>query len=119
MNDPAYQKIEEFIRGIQSVNSEHAQIVERVRDLFMDAERNLIQKIMYGGLVFFKDSALIGGVFPYTKHISIEFSNGADFSDPSSALEGNGKSRRHLKIYTAADVDNRDARFFIKQAVGK
>jgi len=34
-------------------------------------------------------------------------------------LEGNGKKRRLLKIYTAADIDTKNAGYFIRQAIGE
>jgi len=118
MNDSALQKVEDFIGDIQSINPEHAGIIELVRDMFMEEGEGLLQGIKYGGLAFFRKGVLVGGIFPYKKHLSIEFSNGAVFNDPLSALEGNGKKRRHLKIYTAADVNAKNAVHFIKQAVG-
>ncbi len=119
MNETATQKIEYFISDIQSVNPEFAEIIELVRDIFTEESEELALGIKYGGLVFFKKDELIGGVFPYKKHLSIEFSDGANFSDPSSKLEGKGKKRRHLKIFKAADIDIKNALFFIKQAVGE
>ena len=119
MNDIALQEVEDFISDVQSVNPEHAEIIELVRDLFTEENEELSQGIKYGGLVFFQQGVLVGGIFPYRKHLSIEFSNGADFSDPYSALEGKGKQRRHLKIYTAEDIDTKKALYFVKQAVGE
>ncbi len=119
MNDSASQKIEDFISDIQSVNPEHAEIIQLVRDVFMDMNKKLLQDIKYGGLTFFQEGALIGGIFPYKQHLSIEFSNGANFSDPSSELEGNGKQRRHLKIYSAADIEAKNTVYFVKQAVSQ
>ncbi len=51
------------------------------------------------------------------EHISIEFSNGANFTDTNSVLEGKGKKRRHLKIYSPKDVAQKKSDYFIKQAV--
>lgn len=119
MNDSALQKVENFIRDIQPLNPDFAEIIELVRDMFTEECEELLLDIKYGGLVFFQKGELIGGVFPYKKHLSIEFSHGADFSDPSSILEGKGNKRRHLKIVTAEDIDTKNALFFVKQAVGK
>ncbi len=119
MNDSALEKVEDFISDIRSVNPEHAEIIEGVRALFTEENEELLQRIKYGGLAFFQKGRLIGGIFPYKKHVSIEFSNGANFSDPSSVLEGNGKKRRHLKIHTAEDVAAKNTEYFVKQAVGE
>lgn len=119
MSDSELQKVEDFIGDIQSLNPVFAEIIELVRDIFTEESEALLLSIKYGGLVFFQKDELIGGVFPYKKHLSIEFSNGADFSDPSSKLEGNGKKRRHLKIFTPEDIDAKNVLYFVKQAVGE
>ncbi|WP_088329417.1 DUF1801 domain-containing protein [Lacimicrobium sp. SS2-24] len=113
------QKVENFINDIQSVNPEHAKIIQLVRELFTQEEAEIRQGIKYGGLCFFQEGVLISGVFPYKHHLSIEFSHGSDFSDPSSELEGQGKDRRHLKIFTIEDITTKNALYFVKQALGE
>jgi len=60
-----------------------------IRRLFNKASQALSEDIKYGGLVFMKSGSLIGGIFPYKNHISIEFSNGSSFSD-SQGTETHG-----------------------------
>jgi hypothetical protein len=119
MNDSALEEVENFIRDIQLVNPEYAEIIELVRDLFIEENEELLQGIKYGGLVFFQKGVLIRGIFPYKKHLSIEFSDGAEFTDPSSVLEGKGKKRRHLKIQKVEDIGTKNTEYFVKQAVGE
>ena len=57
------------------------------------------------------------GLFVRKYHISFEFSNGIIMKDPNNFLEGIGKFRRHLKIRTKIDIENKDVAFFVKQAV--
>lgn len=106
-----------FINDIRSISPEQAETINSIRRLFNKANKELIEEIKYGGITFVKSGDLVGGIFSYKEHISIEFSNGADFSDPSVLLEGKGKRRRHLKIYENKDVKDKNASFFIKQAV--
>lgn len=61
--------------------------------------------------------ALIGGIYSYKEHVSIGFSNGADFIDNDSILEGGGKKRRHLKIYENDDIVQKNVEYFVSQAV--
>lgn len=66
----------------------------------------LEQSKKYGGTVLIAASGtLIGGVFAYEKHISIEFSNGYLLQDSGGKLQGSGKFRRHLKIQSMDDID--------------
>ncbi|MFY1706336.1 DUF1801 domain-containing protein [Tritonibacter scottomollicae] len=74
----------------------------------------------YGGVVIAPDPAsdqFVGGLFTYTEHVSLEFSQGARFADPQGELEGKGKARRHLKFRHPDDVAARDARGFLQQAL--
>ncbi|QEY32719.1 DUF1801 domain-containing protein [Synechococcus sp. RSCCF101] len=119
MSESDAQRVALFLADLQVLDPGKARIIEAVRDLFMQADPDLQQRIMYRGLVFLSDGALIGGAFPYSHHVSIEFSNGADFTDPSSRLQGRGQRRRHLKIHTVADLEATDAAGFIRQAVGR
>lgn len=118
MDVSAQLRISKFINDVQSVAPEQAEIIELIRELFNKASQVLSEEIKYGGLVFLKSGSLIGGIFPYKNHISIEFSNGADFSDPQKLLEGKGKRRRHLKIHTRQDIDLKNAILFIEQSLG-
>lgn len=98
----------------------------------MDAIEGAIKKIVneiapdaryvskYGGEVmvpgFGDDKQFVGGIFGYSEHVSLEFSEGASFNDPDGPLEGKGKNRRHLKFQTLKDVEAKDARSFLTQA---
>jgi hypothetical protein len=117
MEGPWQHKIDEFIRDVRSLSPEHAELLLKVEALFNEAAKDLSEEIKYGGLVFFKSGILIGGIFPYKQHVSIEFSEGADFTDPSKLLEGKGKRRRHLKIHGREDIEKKATIYFIEQAV--
>ena len=40
----------------------------------------------------------------YSKHLNLGFNYGAQLEDPSSLLEGSGKSIRHIRIEPASDL---------------
>jgi hypothetical protein len=74
----------------------------------------------YGGVVIAPEpdsDRFVGGIFVYTGHVSLEFSEGARFDDPAGRLQGMGKARRHLKFRTSADVAAQDTRGFLAQAL--
>jgi len=114
-----HQKINDFIQDIQTIKPEQAEILQAIRALFIDANKKITEEIKYGGLVFLHSGSLIGGIFPYKQHLSIEFSNGVEFSDPKQLLEGKGKRRRHLKIHSQSDIENKEAMAFITQSVSE
>lgn len=113
------QKVSDFISDLQLTSEAHFEILNAVRALFHSANKLLDEDIKYGGLGFFIDTVLVAGIYPYKNHVSIEFSEGAEFSDPSNILAGKGKHRRHLKLVQLSDIAEQNASFFIQQAVGK
>lgn len=117
MNISTSDKVNDFLSDIQSISSEKFDMVIAIRDIFLRANEELVEGIKYGGLVFNVSDTLIGGIYSYKEHISIEFSNGADFIDSDSILEGGGKKRRHLKIYKNDDIVQKKVAHFVSQAV--
>lgn len=115
--DSSNQKVNDFLVGIQSTFPDSFKSIENIRALFFEENDQLSNDIKYGGVVFNAHDKLIGGIFLYKKHLSIEFSNGVNFSDPDNLLEGKGKMRRHLKIRKSEDINTKNVRFYIKQAV--
>jgi len=110
-------RINKFMDDLQSVSPDKLEMIESIRKVFLNTNKELIEDIKYGGLVFNLTNELIGGIFPYKNHISIEFSNGVDFSDKSGVLEGKGKKRRHLKIFEKLDIEIKNVEAFVAEAV--
>lgn len=105
------------MEDLQTISPDKIDIIKPIRKVFLTANKNLTEDIKYGGLVFNLSNVLVGGIFPYKEHISIEFSNGAEFPDPSGILEGKGKKRRHIKIIKKKDIDDKNVKSFVEEAV--
>ncbi len=110
-------KVNEFLLDIQSTFPDKSGMVEEIRKIFFNENPEVDEEIKYGGIAFSVLGQLVGGIYVYAKHISIEFSDGANFTDPEGELEGKGKMRRHLKILDKKDITNKNSSFYIKQAV--
>lgn len=117
MNVSNNDKVNDFLTDIQFKSPEQFEMMCLIRELFFKPNKELVEGIKYGGLVFIKSDDLIGGIYPYKNHLSIEFSNGGEFTDADSILEGGGKKRRHLKITTKDDITLKNCKYFIGQAV--
>jgi hypothetical protein len=117
MKDSDNDKVNRFMDDLQSISLGKLEMIESIRKIFLGANKELTEDIKYGGLVFNLSNTLIGGIFPYKEHISIEFSNGAEFPDPSGLLEGKGKKRRHLKIVEKQDIDAKNVEVFVAESV--
>jgi len=109
--------IQNFVNDIQLTSDEFYQLVLHVREIFLSNTTNLTESIKYGGIVYSKSNELIGGIFVYKKHISLEFSQGYQLTDTYSVLEGKGKFRRHIKLKTIDDVNDKNIASYIKQAI--
>ena len=112
------EKVNDFLTDIRASFPNKAAIVEAIRALFLESNIEVEEDIKYCGIVFTISTTLIGGIYLYKEHISIEFSQGVNFSDPKGFLEGKGKLRRHLKITGKRDLNNKEIRHYIDQAIG-
>ena len=101
------------------MSSERYDVAMQVREFFFDADSSLSEDIKYGGLVFLQDKELHSGIFLYKEHMSIEFGNGTNLSDPISVLEGKGKSRRHIKIRSEQELQTKNVKTYINQSLRK
>lgn len=56
------------------------------------------------------------GIFIYTKHVQISFSNGARIEDPKRLLLGSGEFRRHINFSSADQVNFEELKKLLEQA---
>lgn len=108
-------KVQKFLEELKKHDAQKFDIVSAARAVVFKAYPAVSEKIMYDGIMFTREKDF-GGLFVYKEHVSFEFSNGASFKNPKKLLEGSGKFRRHLKLYTKGDVKNKDVDFFVRQA---
>lgn len=111
-------KVKAFLEDMANLDKDKWEILEEIRTMVLALGRETREKVIYGGLMFSDKSGQDwGGIFPYTHHLSFEFTQGAKLRDPASVLEGKGKKRRHLKIRSAADILDKNLAFFITEAI--
>ena len=55
-------------------------------------------------------------VVVYRDHVNLMFPRGVDLKDPQGLLAGTGKAMRHIKMFTADDIDRPGVRALIRQA---
>ena len=109
-------KINDFINDLLLVDDDMSKIIIKIRKLILKLYPKADEEIKYGGLVYLIENRLFTGIFLRKNHISIEFDNGYDMSDPDNLLEGTGKLRRHLKIRNADEIKNKKIEFYLKQS---
>lgn len=104
--------IEEYL---EKLPSENRKIISLIQKIVQQVFPEVTERIMYGGIMFSLQGEDFGGVFPYTKHISFEFSQGHALDDPNGFLEGKGKLRRHIKLRKLEDIEVKQLTFFLLQ----
>ncbi|WP_338848232.1 DUF1801 domain-containing protein [Massilia sp. W12] len=100
------QSVPALLDDIRLLKPQIYEIVEAVRALAQASLENLSEEVKYGGILF-ADGVQFGGVFAYTAHVSVEFGHGAKIADPYGFLEGAGKGRRHIKLHTLAQIEEK------------
>ncbi len=98
------QSVEELVEQLGMTSPLQHAIVQEVRALVHEVVPEAEERVMYGGIVF-EAPVMFGGVFAYTRHVSVELGRGRDLADPYGVLEGTGV-RRHIKLRELADVEN-------------
>lgn len=116
MPNPSKPKnVNDFVNALKKSDAEMFNILRNARKLVHKQYPSVKERIMYGGVMFSLGEDDVGGLFPYTKHVSFEFSNGVRMKDPNAVLEGTGKSRRHVKLRSTGDIKEKELLRFIKQ----
>lgn len=109
--------IEELLEDIRLADEDRFQLVQGLRRLVLSVDPRITEAARYGGLLF-SIGAPFCGLFSYSRHVSLEFSRGAELDDPHGILEGEGKKRRHVKIQHRDDLFKKNVRLTVQQAAG-
>lgn len=104
----------------QSTKPELYPIANTIYQRIIQQAPELIETVKYGGILFSRteaESSTVCGVFVYTGHVSLEFSQGVLLKDPHHELEGSGKYRRHLKLKHLNDLDTKHLDDYLTWAI--
>ncbi|MCW6666151.1 DUF1801 domain-containing protein [Aerococcaceae bacterium NML190938] len=109
------QKVKNLMDDWQFANPALYEIANSVRTIILQMEDTVDEEVKYGGILFAAPEPFCG-IFVYKQHVSVEFSQGAEIVDPYNLLEGKGKGRRHLKLHTLEDLDNKHLTDYLRLA---
>jgi hypothetical protein len=107
---------EKFLVELKAHSREQYAIVRTLRNLILNTHNTSTEEIKYGGLLYSNQKPYTG-LFVSKNHVSMEFSEGARLDDPSNLLTGSGKYRRHIKFRSVEEINEREIKNFLKQAV--
>ncbi len=114
MDKSKNEQVQKFLEDISMIDPEKFEILEKLRKIVFSNYPETNERMMYGGIMF-SPEADFGGLFVRKTHISFEFGFGVYMDDPHNILEGSGKLRRHIKIRSLADIEDKKVDFFVKQ----
>ena len=100
------KSIENLLEDIRLINQAHYELVEAIRALVKQNFTSCAEEVKYGGILF-SSGIQFCGIFAYKEHVSVEFGSGASIKDPFGYLQGAGKMRRHLKLFSIADIQQK------------
>jgi hypothetical protein len=109
------ERVARWLDDLQMVSAERHVLVSALRKAALDVAPEVTEEVKYGGLLFSAKQPFCG-VFAYSAHVSLEFSQGAAMADPDGVLEGAGKGRRHIKFRTLQDLQGCDLAAYLAQA---
>jgi hypothetical protein len=111
-------RVQTFLDEMLVFDGQKYEILQRLRDVVFAANPKVTERMMYGGIMFSLGDDF-GGIFAYKNHVSFEFGAGTTLQDPKQILEGKGKSRRHLKIASYAEIEQKDLDNFVQQTIAQ
>jgi len=110
-------RVERYFEDLRLVSEERYALIGRLRHLIVGVGTDVTDDIKYGGIMF-SAGAPFCGIFSYQKHVSLEFSRGAELPDKRQVLEGDGKLRRHIKLESLEDLLRKSVREYVVLAHG-
>ncbi|MBT1157930.1 DUF1801 domain-containing protein [Aminobacter anthyllidis] len=108
-------RVQTLLDDMRDHQTDHFAIVSRVREIVLRSGPSISEEIKYGGILF-SARAPFCGVFSYAGHVTLEFSEGAALPDRHGVLLGQGKLRRHIKLLTVSDIDDRHVADYVALA---
>ncbi|MFK7803455.1 MAG: DUF1801 domain-containing protein [Anaerolineae bacterium] len=113
-------QVDLFVTDLELVSSFKARIINEIRAFFKAQATEAVpieERIIYGGVGFFIGGKHFGGAYPNKQHVNLAFSQGVELSDPKALLQGKGKYRRHLQLFSFDELEEKDAQEFVNQAI--
>ncbi|MCH8552269.1 MAG: DUF1801 domain-containing protein [Natronospirillum sp.] len=108
-------RIDNLLEDIRHQSEERYTLVQGLRELIASAGDDVTEEVKYGGFLF-SSQRDFAGVFSYSRHVSVELSEGASLEDPHKVLEGGGKHRRHIKLQSLADIEQKQVGEYVRAA---
>ena len=124
LTDPSEADIREALAGRDPAIVDLAiEVRALVRDVLPDVHEELDTydgMLGFGARQYRASGWGIAALGAYTRWVSLVFTRGTELPDPAHLLEGTGKSMRHVKVRSSAELEERRAaiRALLLEAAG-
>ncbi len=108
-------RIKNFLEALCILGEERYNLVQSLRKEVLALDESISEEVKYGGILFSAVKPFCG-IFSYSKHVSLEFGEGASLPDKHGVLEGEGKLRRHIKLLKQEEIESRHVREYLALA---
>lgn len=112
----AADRVAQLLEDIRAHDADRYTLVQALRETVLGLDASITEEVKYGGILF-SAARPFCGIFSHTKHVSLEFSEGAALPDPHGVLEGQGKGRRHIKLTAVQDIAAKHVAGYLKLAL--
>ena len=109
-------RINKLLQDIRLLDEDRYALVQTLRELVLKLDDAVTEEVKYGGLLF-SGAKPFCGIFSYTKHVTLEFGQGASLPDKFKKLEGEGKYRRHIKLTSEQDISDKHVHAYLVLAL--
>jgi hypothetical protein len=101
---------------IGSLPEDKAEIISQIRQIILDTAPQARESIKWAQPVYeYKGPFCYMKAF--SKSVNFGFWRGVDIKDPEGLLEGSGDKMQHIKISSQKDINEKEFRSFIRQAI--
>lgn len=94
----------------------HQKLIAKLRRLVNQTSPKLTECVKWGNGFWEGKNWPVIYIYADDDHLQFGFTGGVYLTDPSHRLMGKGQYIRHVKVYTAADIDARVFARWIRQA---
>ncbi|MEI6758749.1 MAG: DUF1801 domain-containing protein [Chlorobium sp.] len=108
-------RISNFLEALCIFGEERYNLVQSLREEVLGLNDSISEEVKYGGILFTAKKPFCG-IFSYSKHVSLEFGEGALLPDKHKVFEGEGKFRRHIKLLSQEEIVSRHVREYLELA---
>lgn len=106
----------EVDRLLAAIGSPQQGVAQALRDLVLETGPELQEEVKWGTPCYIARK-IVCAISVHADHTNLQFYHGTSLRDPKGLLEGTGKSLRHVKLHTEADVRPALLRPLLRQAI--